>query len=75
MREGTIMITSSVPRDVVVIYNHALELSNRGDYDSALGEYRRAINAYPDFVAAYNDIGEITPDRRSRKLSRPIWKR
>ncbi len=53
------MITSSVPRDVVVIYNHALELSNRGDLDAALSEYRRAIDAYPDFVAAYNNIGEI----------------
>jgi len=53
------MITSSVPRDIVIIYNHALELSNKGNMDEALGEYRRAISAYPDFVAAYNNIGEI----------------
>jgi tetratricopeptide (TPR) repeat protein len=53
------MITSSVPRDIVIIYNHALELSNQGNTDEALGEYRRAISVYPDFVAAYNNIGEI----------------
>lgn len=53
------MITSSVPREIVVIYNNALELSNRGDLDGALNEYRRAIDAFPDFVAAYNNIGEI----------------
>jgi tetratricopeptide (TPR) repeat protein len=53
------MIPSSVPRDIVVIYNRALELSNRGDYRAALVEYRRAIEACPDFVAAYNNIGEI----------------
>jgi tetratricopeptide (TPR) repeat protein len=53
------MITSSVPREIVVIYNHALELSNRGEYNAALGEYRRSIDAFPDFVAAYNNIGEI----------------
>jgi tetratricopeptide (TPR) repeat protein len=53
------MITSSVPRDIVVIYNHALELSNQGNTEEALGEYQRAISAYPNFVAAYNNIGEI----------------
>jgi tetratricopeptide (TPR) repeat protein len=53
------MISSSVPRDIVTIYNHALELSNQGNTDEALGEYRRAISAYPEFVAAYNNIGEI----------------
>ncbi|MBN1495326.1 MAG: tetratricopeptide repeat protein [Spirochaetes bacterium] len=53
------MLTSSVPRDVVLIYNNALELSNSGQFDKALGEYRRAIEAYPQFVAAYNNIGEI----------------
>ena len=53
------MITNSVPRDAVVIYNHALELSNKGELDTALNEYRRAIDVYPQFVAAYNNIGEI----------------
>ncbi len=57
------MITSSVPREAVVIYNQALELSNQGDHDAALGEYRRAIEAYPAFVAAYNNIGEIHAQR------------
>jgi tetratricopeptide (TPR) repeat protein len=53
------MITNAVPREAVLIYNNALELSGRGDLDSALEEYQRAISVYPDFVAAYNNIGEI----------------
>ncbi len=53
------MITNAVPREAVLIYNSALELSGRGDLDSALEEYHRAIAVYPEFVAAYNNIGEI----------------
>lgn len=53
------MITNSVPRDAVVIYNRALDLSNRGKLDAALAEYWKAIDLYPEFVAAYNNIGEI----------------
>lgn len=53
------MINSSVPREAVLIYNRALELSNRGENERALEEYRRAIAAYPNFVAAHNNIGEI----------------
>jgi tetratricopeptide (TPR) repeat protein len=53
------MIPNSVPRDAVVIYNRALELSNQGYLDEAINEYRRAIDRHPDFVAAYNNIGEI----------------
>ncbi len=53
------MITSSVPREAVLIYNRALELSNQGDHEGAIEEYRRAIEACPRFVAAFNNIGEI----------------
>jgi tetratricopeptide (TPR) repeat protein len=53
------MIPNSVPREAVVIYNRALELSNQGYQDEAIREYRRAIDLHPDFVAAYNNIGEI----------------
>ncbi len=53
------MVTNAVPREAVLIYNNALELSGKGDLDSALKEYQRAISVYPDFVAAYNNIGEI----------------
>jgi tetratricopeptide (TPR) repeat protein len=49
----------SVPAEAVSIYNHALELSSRGDINSALAEYRRAIAMHPAFVEAYNNIGEI----------------
>ena len=53
------MITNAVPREAVLIYNSALELSSKGDLETALKEYQRAINVYPKFVAAYNNIGEI----------------
>jgi tetratricopeptide (TPR) repeat protein len=57
--KGAHMITNSVPREAVVIYNGALELSSKGDLNTAIEEYRRAISVYPNFVAAYNNIGEI----------------
>ncbi len=53
------MINTAVPAEVVSIYNNALSLSNRGDYNSALNEYRRAIKMFPSFIEAYNNIGEI----------------
>ena len=56
---GIVMITSSVPREAVHIYNRALELSNQGNHEGAIEEYRRAIEAFPAFVAAHNNIGEI----------------
>ncbi|PKL39731.1 MAG: hypothetical protein CVV44_05785 [Spirochaetae bacterium HGW-Spirochaetae-1] len=53
------MNSISVPTEAVTIYNNALELSTRGDLATALAEYRRAIDIYPGFVEAYNNIGEI----------------
>lgn len=52
-------MSQALPKEVISIYNKALMLSNRGDFDQALGEYRRALNMYPDFIQAYNNIGEI----------------
>ncbi len=52
-------MSQALPKEVVVIYNKALMLSNRGDFDQALGEYRRALTMCPDFIQAYNNIGEI----------------
>ena len=53
------MNTFSVPAEAVTIYNHAFELSSRGDLATALHEYRRALDVYPEFVEAHNNIGEI----------------
>ncbi|MCP4138217.1 MAG: tetratricopeptide repeat protein [bacterium] len=53
------MNATSVPTDAIAIYNNALELSNRGDYYTALNEYEKAIKIHPTFVEAYNNIGEI----------------
>jgi len=66
--KASTMKTSSVPREAINIYNHDLELSNKGDLDSAITEYRKAINIYPSFVEAYNNIGEIY-SRLGRKES------
>ncbi len=52
-------MSQSLPKEIVSIYNKALMLSNRGEFDLALGEYRRALSMYPDFLQAYNNIGEI----------------
>lgn len=50
---------TAVPREAVDIYNHALALSSKGDYGTALREYSKAIELYPRFIEAYNNIGEI----------------
>lgn len=49
----------SIPAEAVSVYNSALELSNRGDFPTALTEYGKAIALYPKFLEAYNNIGEI----------------
>lgn len=53
------MMSNSVPREAVTIYNNALELSNRGNIPAALSEYRRALAVYPKFIEAYNNMGEL----------------
>jgi tetratricopeptide (TPR) repeat protein len=53
------MNSNSVPQEAVRIYNRALEMSSSGDFESAIIEYRRAIEIHPPFVEAYNNIGEI----------------
>jgi len=61
------MKNSSVPTEAVAIYNHALELSNKGDMIKALKEYHKAIDLHPSFVEAYNNIGEIYSQMGNRK--------
>ena len=50
---------TSIPAEAVTVYNIALEMSNRGDFSTALHEYGKAIAIYPKFLEAYNNIGEI----------------
>lgn len=49
----------AVPRKILDIYNKALFLSTRGDYPTAVDEYMRAIALQPNFIEAYNNVGEI----------------
>ncbi len=49
MKKRSDMMSQSVPREVVSVYNKALALSSRGDYTKALGEYERAISMHPCF--------------------------
>jgi tetratricopeptide (TPR) repeat protein len=53
------MTISTVPIEVMNIYNKALDYSTRGDLNTAINEYKRALNIYPNFIEAYNNIGEI----------------
>lgn len=69
------MNIASVPKDVVNIYNNALELSNRGEYDTALAEYERAIEKFPAFIEAYNNIGEIYSSLGNRDEAITIYKK
>lgn len=53
------MMSQAVPKEIIAIYNNALMLSSKGEFERALNEYRRAIALYPAFLQAYNNIGEI----------------
>lgn len=60
------MASATVPREAITVYNTALEFANRGDLDRALDEYRRALQIYPSFVEAYNNIGEVYSQQGKR---------
>lgn len=53
------MHSSSVPKEAVTVYNNALEMSNKGRFDLAINEYKKAIAIHPSFIEAYNNMGEI----------------
>jgi tetratricopeptide (TPR) repeat protein len=48
-----------MPAEAITIYNSALERTNNGDLLTAISEYQRAVNMYPHFIEAYNNMGEI----------------
>jgi len=62
-------MSNSVPKEAVAIYNRALELSNKGKLNDALSEYRRAVETYPSFIEALNNIGEIQSRLGNRELA------
>ncbi|HWK31896.1 MAG TPA: tetratricopeptide repeat protein [Terriglobales bacterium] len=41
------------PNDAFARYGLAMEHSNRGDLQSALGEFKRLIDLHPDYSAGY----------------------
>jgi len=53
------MKSNAVPIKALTIYNNALSLSYNGEINRAVHEYKKAIDAYPLFLEAYNNIGEI----------------
>ncbi len=63
------MLHGAVPTEVAAIYNNALMLSNRGEFGSALDEYQRAIKIMPNFIEAYNNIGELYSRMGRRDLA------
>ena len=48
-----------IPTEAASIYNKALALSNMGNYDLAIEQYMRAVEVFPQFIEAYNNIGEL----------------
>ncbi len=68
------MGTSAVPIKAVDIYNRAMDMSIKGDLNSALSEYRRAIDEYPTFIEAYNNLGEIYSRIGDRDLAIKTYK-
>lgn len=69
------MSLSAVPVNVMSIYNNALDLSVKGDYKTALNEYRRAIEVCPTFIEAYNNIGEIYSRLGEKNLARSTYEK
>lgn len=64
------MSLSAVPIEAVNIYNKALDSSTKGDLNTALNEYKKALKIYPAFVEAYNNIGEIYSRTGQNDLAR-----
>lgn len=52
-------MSTSVPQEALAVYNRAFELAANGKREEAINEYRRALELYPNFVEAKNNIGEL----------------
>jgi Flp pilus assembly protein TadD len=48
---------AKVPKHALDAYNKAIELGKTGDREGAIQQLRSAINEYPEFVDAYNEMG------------------
>lgn len=53
------MNTGAVPQEALVLYNNAFDMASKGKCEEAVSEYKRAISAYPHFVEAKNNLGEL----------------
>ena len=63
------MHTNSIHIDAVSLYNNALLFSERGDHAAALAEYKRAIEIQPQFIEAFNNIGQIHAQMGNKDLA------
>ena len=48
---------ANVPKPALVHYDKALELSKTNDHSGAIDELKLAINEYPEFSQAFNELG------------------
>ncbi len=48
---------ADVPSAALVFYKQATDLANAGDAKGAIEQFKLAIDAYPKFTIAYNDMG------------------
>ena len=51
--------SKSIPDYAEAYYNRGVALSNRGQLDEAMAEYRKAVQIDPRYASAYNNIGNI----------------
>jgi tetratricopeptide (TPR) repeat protein len=63
------MRTNSIHIDAVSLYNNAQLFTERGDMAAALAEYKRAIEIHPQFVEAFNNIGQIHAQMGNKNLA------
>jgi len=69
------MTVSAVPIEVLNIYNKALDYSTKGDLNTALTEYKRALDICPNFIEAYNNIGEIYARTGKNDLAKSVYEK
>jgi tetratricopeptide (TPR) repeat protein len=63
------MYTNSIPVEAVSVYNNAQLFTEKGDLAAALAEYKRATEMHPQFIEAFNNIGQIHAQMGNKDLA------
>ncbi len=58
MKPGVLNVEfANVPKPALLHYDNAVELSKKNDHPAAIAELKLAINEYPTFIQAFNELG------------------